>query len=88
MFSFHYPGYDCSPAYGQVPLVSDVYPVPKQPGYKCEGENCGSFQAAVVVEKRMTAGGGRRLGGGGMSKKEKGLMDMDNSVVIAGERRV
>ena len=23
-------------------------------------------------------------GGGGLSKKEKGLMDMDNSVVIAG----
>ena len=26
--------------------------------------------------------------GGGLSKKEKGLMDMDNSVVIAGGRRV
>ena len=32
-------------------------------------------------------GGGRgRLGGRGLSQKEKGLMDMDNSVVIAGER--
>ena len=34
----------------------------------------------------MTAKRGGRVGAGGMSKKEKGLMDMDNSVVIAGER--
>ena len=34
----------------------------------------------------MTAKRWGRLEGGGMSKKEKGLMDMDNSVVIAGER--
>ena len=31
----------------------------------------------------MKASGGRRMG-----LKEKGLMDMDNSVVIAGGRRV
>ena len=39
----------------------------------------------------MTASGRGRLGGEGIEylhplKKEKGLMDMDNSVVIAGER--
>ena len=33
----------------------------------------------------MKLRGGGRLGvGGDMEKKEKGLMDMDNSVVIAG----
>ena len=31
------------------------------------------------MESRKTASGG----GGGMSKKEKGLMDIDNNVVIA-----
>ena len=30
--------------------------------------------------------GGSRLGGGGIEQKEKGVMDMDNSVVIAGGR--
>ena len=34
----------------------------------------------------MTASGGG--GGEGLSKKEKGLMDMDNSVVISGRGRV
>ena len=33
------------------------------------------------MESRMTASGGQ--GVEGLSKKEKGLMDMDNSVVIA-----
>ena len=33
-----------------------------------------------------TAGEGGGLGVEGLSKKEKGLMDMDNSVVIAGGR--
>ena len=32
----------------------------------------------------MTAIGGRGYGVEGLSQKEKGLMDMDNSVVIAG----
>ena len=34
----------------------------------------------------MTAKGGDGWGVDGLSKKEKGLMDMDNSVVIVGER--
>ena len=40
--------------------------------------------------QRERAGGQRweGFGGGGSSKKEKGLMNMDNSVVIAGERGV
>ena len=37
------------------------------------------------MESWMTAsGGGGRLGVEGLSKKEKGLMDMDNRVAIAG----
>ena len=39
------------------------------------------------IESRMTAKGGRRTECGGLSKKEKGLMDTDCSVVIAGVRR-
>ena len=35
------------------------------------------------MESRLTALGGG-LGGEGLSKKYKGLMDTDNSVVIAG----
>ena len=35
----------------------------------------------------MTAIWGGELGVEGLSKKEKGLMDMDNSVVIAGLSR-
>ena len=39
------------------------------------------------MESRRTAGGVGRLGGGeGLSKKEKELMDMDSSVMIAGGR--
>ena len=34
------------------------------------------------MESRLTASGGGRDGGGGIGKKEKRLMDMDNSVVI------
>ena len=34
----------------------------------------------------MTASGGGRLGSGRIDQKEKGLMDMDNSVLIAGGR--
>ena len=34
----------------------------------------------------MTASRGRGVGGEGLGKKEKGRMDMDNSVVIAGAR--
>ena len=33
----------------------------------------------------MTASGGGRLGGGWIEQKEKGLMDMDNSVVLGGK---
>ena len=36
----------------------------------------------------MTAKRGGRVGARGMSKKEKGLMDMDTSVVIAEGRGV
>ena len=36
------------------------------------------------MECRMTAVGVEIRGIEGLSKKEKGLMDMDNSVVIAG----
>ena len=40
-------------------------------------------------ESRLTTLGGEELGGvEGLSKKEKGLMDMDDSVVIAGARGV
>ena len=35
----------------------------------------------------MTAKGAGRLGVEGLSKREKGLGDMDNSVVIVGGRR-
>ena len=35
------------------------------------------------IESRMTVTGGGMLGVEGLSKKEKGLMHMDNSVVIA-----
>ena len=35
----------------------------------------------------MTASGQGRFGGGGIEQK-KGLMDMDNSVVIAREREI
>ena len=40
------------------------------------------------VENRMTANSGGRERVKGLSKKEKGLMDMDSSVVIAGGREV
>ena len=36
----------------------------------------------------MTASGQVGLGVEGLSKKEKGLMDMDNNVVIAGGRGI
>ena len=36
----------------------------------------------------MAASGGGKLGVEGLSKKEKGVMDMDNGVVIAVGRRV
>ena len=36
----------------------------------------------------MTAKEGVEVGGEGLSKKDKGLMDMDNSVVIAWERGI
>ena len=39
------------------------------------------------MESRKTASGGHE-GVEGLIKKEKGLMDMDNSVVIAGGREV
>ena len=35
---------------------------------------------------QLVGRGGGRLGGGGIEQKGKGLMDMDNSVVIAGGR--
>ena len=38
------------------------------------------------MESRMTATGGEGVRGGGI--EEKGLMDMDNSVVIAEEKGV
>ena len=38
--------------------------------------------------EQMTDSGGGDQGVEGLSKKEKGLMDMNNRVVIAGERRV
>ena len=38
--------------------------------------------------EQMTAKDGERLGVEGLSKKEKGLMGMDNSVVIARERKL
>ena len=38
------------------------------------------------MQSRMTAGGGGRLVGERLSKKEKGLMDMGNSVGTAGGR--
>ena len=44
-------------------------------------------QARPTDSSRMTAkrqGVGGRLGSGGIGQKGKGLMDMDNSVVIAG----
>ena len=37
------------------------------------------------MENRMTASRGEPEGVEGLSKKEKGLMDVDNCVVIAGE---
>ena len=37
------------------------------------------------MDRNMTASRGGRLGVEGLSKKEKGLMDIDNSVVIARE---
>ena len=42
------------------------------------------------LENRMTAssGLGACLGGVGIEQKEKELMDMDNSLVFAGEREV
>ena len=40
------------------------------------------------MENRMTASWQGRLGVEGLSEKEKGLMDMDNTVVIARVRRV
>ena len=35
----------------------------------------------------MTVAAGARVGIGGFEQKEKGFMDMDNSVVIGAERR-
>ena len=40
------------------------------------------------MESRITAKGWGEVKEGGLSKKEKGLMDMDNIMVIAGRRRV
>ena len=40
------------------------------------------------TKTRVTAMGGRGVGIEGLSKKGKGLLDMDNSVVIAGGRGV
>ena len=40
------------------------------------------------MENRLTAGGEQWFGVEGLSKNEKGLMDMDSRVVIAGGRRV
>ena len=40
----------------------------------------------LIDREQVTASGGGRLGVEGSSKKEKGLIDMDNSVVIAGGR--
>ena len=37
-----------------------------------------------LMESRMTAIRGRHQGVEGLNKKEKGLMDMDNSAVTAG----
>ena len=42
----------------------------------------------VIDGEQMTASGQVGLGVEGLSKKEKGLMDMDNNVVIAGGRVV
>ena len=39
------------------------------------------------IESRMTGKEFGGLGVEGLNKKEKGLMDMDNSVVISGGRR-
>ena len=39
------------------------------------------------MDNRMTASGGE-VGDGGIEQKEKGFMDMDNSVVSAGGRGV
>ena len=40
------------------------------------------------MESRLTAGWGGGLGVEGLSKKEKGLMHMDNSVLTAGGREI
>ena len=45
------------------------------------------MQTDSQMESRMTSGRGG-CGVEGLSKKEKGLMDMDNSVVIAREKDV
>ena len=39
------------------------------------------------MESRVTASCGEALGGGGTEQKGKGLMAMDNSVVIAGGKK-
>ena len=44
--------------------------------------------AKWIDGEQMTASGQVGLGVEGLSKKEKGLMDMDNNVVIAGGRVV
>ena len=45
-------------------------------------ELTGKIETDPSIESRMTGKGG--YGVEGLSKKEKGLMDMDNSVVIIG----
>ena len=40
----------------------------------------------LIDGEEMTASWGDSLGTGGMSRKKKGLIDMDNSVVIVGGR--
>ena len=40
------------------------------------------------TKTRVTAKGGRGVGIEGLSKKGKGLLDMDNSVVTAGGRGI
>ena len=42
------------------------------------------YSVGFIDKEQMTASGSGGLGVEGLSKKEKGLMDVDNSVVIAG----
>ena len=48
-------------------------------------ELTGKIQTDSLIDSRMTAQG-KGTGMEGFSKKKKGLMDMDNSVVIVGGR--